>query len=191
MSLVPFAWILTPSLRPWFVFIPCLNCLEEHALRTGRQGQFLCPDCQAQVNIPEGNCFDNLPTGFLQNSLLSLLAVRQSRDGVRSAVVIVTKRAPRSAIALLAKSEITKFFCLECQICVCQVCVNTDHKLHNVDPLEKAADAEKANIKAAVDSIEQKKKTCSDAIITYQQVVEELERNVTAARREVPKQRNK
>ena len=81
MSLVPFAWILTPSLRPWFVFIPCLNCLEEHALRTGRQGQFLCPDCQAQVNIPEGNCFDNLPTGFLQNSLLSLLAVRQSRDG--------------------------------------------------------------------------------------------------------------
>ena len=104
---------------------------------------------------------------------------------VRSAVVIVTKRAPRSAIALLAKSEITKFFCLECQICVCQVCVNTDHKLHNVDPLEKAADAEKANIKAAVDSIEQKKKTSSDAIITYQQVVEELERNVTAARGEV------
>ena len=110
---------------------------------------------------------------------------------VRSAVVFVRKRAPRSAIALLAKSEVIKFFCLECQICVCQVCVNTDHKHHNVDLLEKAADAEKANIKAAVDSIEQKKKTCSDAIITYQQVVEELERNVIAARREVPKQRNK
>ena len=185
MSLVPFAWILTPSLRPWFVFIPCLNCLEEHALRTGRQGQFLCPDCQAQVNIPEGNCFDNLPTGFLQNSLLSLLAVRQSRDGVRSAVVIVTKRAPRSAIALLAKSEITKFFCLECQICVCQVCVNTDHKLHNVDPLEKAADAERANITAAVESIEQKKKVCNDAVKTFQQVVLELERNITVAKRKV------
>ena len=86
---------------------------------------------------------------------------------------------------MLAKSEVTKFFCHECQICVCQVCVNTDHKHHNVDLLEKAADAEKANIKAAVDSIEQKKKTSSDAIITYQQVVEELERNVTAARGEV------
>ena len=81
--------------------------------------------------------------------------------------------------------EVTRFFCLECQICVCQVCINTDHKNHNVDPLEKAADAEKANIMAAVESIEQKKKVCSDAIITFQQVVEELEQNVTAAKREV------
>ena len=81
--------------------------------------------------------------------------------------------------------EVTRFFCLECQICVCQVCINTDHKNHNVDPLEKAADAEKANIMAAVESIEQKKKVCGDAIKTFQQVVVELERNVTAAKREV------
>ena len=66
-----------------------------------------------------------------------------------------------------------------------QVCINTDHKNHNVDPLEKAADAEKANIMAAVESIEQKKKVCGDAIKTFQQVVVELERNVTAAKREV------
>ena len=81
--------------------------------------------------------------------------------------------------------EVTRFFCLECQICVCQVCINTDHKNHNVDPLEKAADAEKANIMAAVESIEQKKKVCGDAIKTFQQVVVELERNITAAKREV------
>ena len=84
----------------------CLKCLEEHALRTQRQGQFRCPDCQAEVNIPEGNCFDNLPTGFLQNSLLSLLAVRMDKVAmeVRSVVVSVRKRAPRSAIASLAKN---------------------------------------------------------------------------------------
>ena len=81
--------------------------------------------------------------------------------------------------------EVTRFFCLECQICVCQVCINTDHKNHNVDPLEKAADAEKANIMAAVESIEQKKKVCGDAIKTFQQVFVELERNITAAKREV------
>ena len=80
--------------------------------------------------------------------------------------------------------EVTRFFCLECQICVCQVCINTDHKNHNVDPLEKAADAVKANIMAAVESIEQKKKVCGDAINTFQQVVVELERNITAAKRE-------
>ena len=214
----------------------CLKCLEEHALRTQRQGQFRCPDCQAQVNIPEGNCFDNLPTGFLQNSLLSLLAVRQSGDGSQISCGICKKKSAEISYcfacekllcrdcvnahelfqesafqghkvtavkqfqavdyeALLKRQsfcpqpyherEVTRFFCLECQICVCQVCINTDHKNHNVDPLEKAADAEKANIMAAVESIERKKKVCSDAIKTFQQVYEELENYVTAAKREV------
>ena len=146
---------------------------------------------------------------------------------VRSVVVSVRKRAPRSAIASLAKiycavivlmhtncfkrvpfkdtkwrqwnsfkrqsfcpqpyhkREVTGFFCLECQICVCQVCIKTDHKNYNVDPIEKAADAEKTNIIAAVESIKQKKKVCGDAITTFQQVIVELERNVAAAKREV------
>ena len=214
----------------------CLKCLEEHALKTQRQGQFRCPDCQAQVNIPEGNCFDNLPTGFLQNSLLSLLAVRQSGDGSQISCGICKKKSAEISYcfacekllcrdcvnahelfresafqghkvtavkqfqavdyeALLKRQsfcpqpyherEVTRFFCLECQICVCQVCINTDHKNHNVEPLEKAADAEKANIMTAVESIEQKKKVCNDAIKTFRQVVVELERKVTAAKREV------
>nr|XP_058969009.1 E3 ubiquitin-protein ligase TRIM71-like [Pocillopora verrucosa] len=214
----------------------CLKCLEEHALRTQRQGRFRCPDCQAEVNILEGNCFGNLPTGFLQNSLLSLLAVRQSSDGSQISCGICKKKSAEISYcfaceellcrdcvnahelfqerafrghrvtavkqfqavdyeALLKRQsfcpqpyherEVTRFFCLECQVCVCQVCINTDHKNHNVDPLEKAADAEKANIMAAVESIERKKKVCSDAIKTFQQVYEELEQNVTAAKREV------
>ena len=214
----------------------CLRCLEEHALKTQRQGQFRCPDCQAQVNIPEGNCFDNLPTGFLQNSLLSLLAVRQSGDGSQISCGICKKKSAEISYcfacekllcrdcvnahelfresafqghkvtavkqfqavdyeALLKRQsfcpqpyherEVTRFFCLECQICVCQVCINTDHKNHNVDPLEKAADTEKTNIIAAVESIEQKEKVCGDAIKTFQQVVVELERNITIAKREV------
>ena len=214
----------------------CLKCLEEHALKTQRQGQFRCPDCQAQVNIPEGNCFDNLPTGFLQNSLLSLLAVRQSGDGSQISCGICKKKSAEISYcfgcekllcrdcvnahelfresafqghkvtavkqfqavdyeALLKRQsfcpqpyherEVTRFFCLECQICVCQVCINTDHKNHNVDPLEKAADAEKANIMAAVESIEQKKKVCGDAIKTFQKAVVELERNIATAKRKV------
>ena len=214
----------------------CLKCLEEHALKTQRHGQFRCPDCQAEVNIPEGNCFDNLPTGFLQNSLLSLLAVRQSGDGSQISCGICKKKSAEISYcfacekllcrdcvnahelfresafqghkvtavkqfqavdyeALLKRQsfcpqpyherEVTRFFCLECQICVCQVCINTDHKNHNVDPLEKAADTEKTNIIAAVESIEQKEKVCGDAIKTFQQVVVELERNITIAKREV------
>ena len=65
------------------------------------------------------------------------------------------------------------------------VCIYTDHKNHNVDPLEKAADAERAKIMAAVESIEQKKKVCNDAVKTFQQVVLELERNITVAKQKV------
>ena len=57
----------------------CCECLKKHALTTQQQGQFRCPECQAQVCVPES--FDRLPTGFLQNSLLGILAVQQSGDG--------------------------------------------------------------------------------------------------------------
>ena len=214
----------------------CLKCLEKHALITQRQGQFRCPECQAQVNIPQGNRFDNLPTGFLQNSLLSLLAVRQSGDGSQIScgscrktsaeisycfdcgrflcpdcvnahellrnvafeghkVTPVKQFQPADYEALLKRQsfcsqqyherEVTRFFCLECQICVCQICIVTDHKNHNVDPLEKAADGEKANIMAGAELMKEKKKVCNDAIRKFEEANVKLETNITAAKREV------
>ena len=214
----------------------CLKCLEKHALTTQRQGQFRCPECQAQLNIPQGNRFDNLPTGFLQNSLLSLLAVRQSGDGSQISCGICEKTSaeisycfacekllcrdcvnahelfretafeghkltpvkqfqPADYEALLKRQsfcsqqyherEVTRFFCLQCQICVCQICINTDHKNHNVDPLEKAADGEKANIMAGAELIKKKKKVCNDAIRKFEEAAVKLETNITAAKREV------
>ena len=214
----------------------CLKCIEKHALTTRRQGQFRCPECQAQVNIPQGNRFDNLPTGFLQNSLLSLLAVRQSGDGSQIScgscrktsaeisycfdcgrflcpdcvnahellrnvafqghkVTPVKQFQPTDYEALLKRQsfcsqqyherEVTRFFCLECQICVCQICINTDHKNHNVDPLEKAADGEKANIMAGAELIKEKRKVCSDTIRKFEEVTVKLETNITSAKEEV------
>ena len=214
----------------------CLKCLEKHALTTQRQGQFRCPECQAQVNIPQGNRFDNLPTGFLQNSLLSLLAVRQSGDGSQISCGICKKTSaeisycfacekllcrdcvnahelfretafeghkvtpvkqfqPADYEALLKREsfcsqqyherEVTRFFCLECQICVCQICINTDHKNHNVDPLEKAADGEKVNIMAGAELMKEKRKVCNDVIREYEKTARKLDSNITDARREV------
>ena len=214
----------------------CLKCLEKHALTTQRQGQFRCPECQAQVNIPQGNRFDNLPTGFLQNSLLSLLAVRQSGDGSETScgscrktsaeisycfdcgrflcpdcvnahellrnvafqghkVTPVKQFQPADYEALLKRQsfccqlyherEVTRFFCLECQICVCQLCIVTDHKNHTVDPLEKAADSEKGNIMAGAELMKEKRKVCSDVIREYENTALKLDTNISAAKREV------
>ena len=214
----------------------CLKCLEKHALTTQRQGQFRCPECQAQVNIPEGNHFDSLPTGFLQNSLLSLLAVRRSGDESQIGCANCKNTSaeisycfdcgkflcPRCVYAhellkcvafeghkvksvnrfqaedyedLLKRqsfcsqqyheTEVTRFFCLECKICVCQICINTHHKNHVVDPLEKAADGEKANIMAGVELMKDKKKAFSDAIRKFDETALQLETNIATAKQEV------
>ncbi len=174
--------------------ITCLHtfyceCLTKHALTSQRQGKYRCPDCQEEVDIPESNRFDNLPTSFLYISLLSLLAVQQSEDGSEISCGVCKKKSaeisycfdcekllcPDCVIAhkvfqaaamafeghkitpvkefqaqdyevfLKRQSlcsqqyherEVMRFFCLDCQTCVSQICINMDHEDHNVDQLE-------------------------------------------------------
>ncbi|KAL9965784.1 hypothetical protein ACROYT_G029629 [Oculina patagonica] len=214
----------------------CCECLEKYALTSQRQGKFRCPVCQEEVDIPEGRRFDNLPTSFLHNSLLSLLTVQQSGDGseiicsscrkknaeisycfdcrtfmcpncvnaheqLRSVafeghkVTLVKQFQFQDYEALLKRKsfcseqyherEVTRFFCLECQTCVCQICIVTNHKNHNADPLEKAADDEKANIMAGVELMSEKRKVCSDLIRELEETVCKLEANIAIAKREV------
>ena len=81
--------------------------------------------------------------------------------------------------------EVTRFFCIDCQTCVCQVCVVTDHKNHAVDPLDKAADAEKDKVMAAAELIKVKSKICSDMIGEFEQTAVDLETNSIAAKQKV------
>ena len=212
----------------------CCECLKKHALTTQRQGQFRCPECQAQVGVPES--FDRLPTGFLQNSLLGLLAVQQSGDGSEISCGNCRKKSAETSFclncgkfmcpdcvnahellrnvafdghkvrpikhfqaedyeALLKRQsfcsqqyherEVTRFFCLECQTCVCQVCVVTDHRNHAVDPLDKAADREKTQVMAGTEMMKEKGKTCIDVIGKLEQTVLNLETNIATTKREV------
>ena len=216
----------------------CCECLEKHALTSQRQGKFRCPECQSEVDIPEGNRFDNLPTSFLHNSLLSLLAVQQSGDGSEISCGICKKKSAEISYcfdcekmlcpdcvnaheafqaasaafeghkitpvkqfqaqdyeALLKRKsfcsqqyherEVTRFFCLECQTCVCQICLVTNHKNHNVDPLEKAADGEKVNIMAGVELMKEKRQVYSGVMRQLEETASKLEANVTTAIREV------
>ena len=214
----------------------CCECLEKHALTSQTQGSYRCPECQAQVGVPEGNRFDRLPSSFLHNSLLSLLAVRRSLDGSEIGCSFCQKKSaeinycfdcekflcpdclkahdvfrtaafeghkftsvrqfqPEDYEALLKRQsfcpqqyherEVTRFFCLQCQICVCHVCIVTDHKSHNAVPIEKAADDEKANIIAEAELIKEKIQACSDLIHQFETTEAELETSITIAKRQV------
>ena len=214
----------------------CCECLEKHALRSQKQGFYRCPECQAQIGIPEGKRFDNLPSSFLHNSLLSLLAVRRSGEGNEISCSTCQKKSAeinycfdcekfmcpdcvkahevfRETMfeghkvtpvqqfqaadyeALLKrqsfcsenyhKKDVIRFFCVDCQRCVCQVCIATDHKSHDVVPLEKAADDEKANIIARAELVKEKKEVCRDVIREFENTEHELETNITTAKRQV------
>ena len=221
----------------------CCECLKKHALISQRNGKFRCPECQAEVALPEANRFDKLPTSFLHNSLLGLLAVRQSGDGNEISCGICKKKSAEISYcfecakfmcsdcvnahelfrntalteghkvtpvkqfqaqdyeALMKRQsfcpqqyherEMTRFFCLKCQTCVCQICIATDHKTHEVEPLEKAADSEKANILARAELIKEKSKVCSEAIHKFEQTQLELETKLTITKREVSKAADK
>ena len=214
----------------------CCECLERHALTSQKQGFYRCPECQAQIGIPEGKRFDNLPSSFLHNSLLSLLAVRRSGEGNEISCSTCQKKSAeinycfdcekfmcpdcvkahevfRETLfqghkvtpvrqfqatdyeALLKRQsfcsvkyhekEVTKFFCMGCQSCVCQVCIATDHKSHDVVPLEKAADDEKANIIARAKLVKEMKEVCRGVIREFEKTEHELETNITTAKRQV------
>ena len=134
-------------------------------------GRFLCPDCVNAHELLRNVSFQGhkvTPVKQFQPADYEALLKRQSFCSQQ-----------------YHEREVTRFFCLECQICVCQICIVTDHKNHNVDPLEKAADGEKANIMAGAELMKQKRKVCNDVIREYENTALKLDNNITAAKREV------
>ena len=192
----------------------CCECLEKHARVSQKEGKFRCPECQAAIDLPEGNRFDRLPNSFFHKSLLSLLAVRQSGDASSITCSQCRKTNPQmyycfdcgrfmcldcfNAHQLLSATfdghkvtpvkdfkvkdyevvlkrqpfcsqefherEVTRFFCLECQVCICQICIVTDHQNHKVVLLDKAALEEKDNIMCGAKLIRNKESELCEVI---------------------------
>ena len=216
----------------------CCECLKKHALISQRNGKFRCPECQAEIDLPEANRFDKLPTSFHHNGLLSVLAIRQSGKGNDISCGLCKKKSaeisycfecakfmcsdcvnahqlfshfteghkvtpvkqfqPQDYEALMKRRsfcslqyherEITRFFCHKCKLCVCHVCIATDHKAHeghDVELLDKVADGEKSNILMKTEELKVKTNVISDAIRECEQTASELETNITNVKREV------
>ncbi len=81
--------------------------------------------------------------------------------------------------------EITRFFCLSCQSCVCHACIVTDHQNHKVILLDKAADNEKENIMADAELTKEKENALNDVIRKFELTISLLETNFENAKRGV------
>ena len=213
----------------------CCECLEKHARVSQKQGKFRCPECQAAIDLPEGNRFDRLPNSFFHKSLLSLLAVRQSGEASSITCYHCSATNPQmyycfdcgrfmcpdcfNAHELLKKSfqghkvtpvqdfktedyeallrrqpfcsqefherEITRFFCSQCQVCICQICIVTDHQNHKVVLLDKAAHEEKDNIMSGAKLIKKMESELQEVIKQFEETISKLESNMETAKRGV------
>ena len=83
------------------------------------------------------------------------------------------------------EKEITRFFCSQCQVCICSICIVTDHQNHNAVLLDKAAHDEKENIISGAKIIKEKETQLCQVIKEFEETISELERNFTTAKREV------
>ena len=213
----------------------CCECLEKHARVSQKQGKFRCPECQAAIDLPEGNRFDRLPNSFFHKSLLSLLAVRQSGKASNITCYHCSATNPQmyycfdcgrfmcpdcfNAHEVLKKSfqghkvtplqdfktedyeallrrqpfcsqefherEITRFFCSQCQVCICQICIVTDHQNHKVVLLDKAAHEEKDNIMSGAKLIKKMESELQEVIKQFEETISKLESNIATVKSSV------
>ena len=151
----------------------CCKCLEEHATKTHRQGKFRCPECQAEINLPEGNRFDCLPTSFHHNSLVGLL---ETED--REALL-------KPPFCSQHKNERLRYFCSSCEACICPVCFAEDHRGHEFDVIEKAVQEDKKYIMLNVDTIKEKANLFREEIGKLEKTSEDVEMIIAIAKQDV------
>ena len=151
----------------------CCKCLEEHARKTHRQGKFRCPECQAEIDLPEGNRFDRLSTSFIHNSLLGLLETEDREDLLRP------------PFCSQHKNERLRYFCSSCEACICPVCFAEDHRGHEFDVIEKAVQEDKKYIMLNVDTIKEKANLFREEIRKLEKTSEDVEMIIAIAKQDV------
>ena len=146
--------------------------MEEHARKTHRQGKFRCPGCQAEIDLPEGNRFDRLPTSFHQNTLIGLL--EEDREALL-----------RPPFCSQHKNERLRYFCSSCEACICPVCFAEDHRGHEFDVIEKALQKHRKYIMLNVDTIKEKANLFREEIRKLEKTSEDVEMIIAIAKQEV------
>ena len=153
----------------------CCVCLEEHARRNHKQGKFRCPECQAEIDLPEGNRFDRLPNSFFHKSLLGLLAAEDYEASLK----------PREPFCLQHKREIARCFCFSCEACICTICMAEDHRNHEFELLTKAAHKEKTYIMSSVETIKEKANMFRAVIGKFEKTCDDVEIIIAIAKQKV------
>ncbi|KAI8500573.1 hypothetical protein Bbelb_213910 [Branchiostoma belcheri] len=114
----------------------CQDCLQH--LTVG-QTTFQCPVCRKQVRKP--------PQGvqaFPNNLLVTSLQTRIQEDDMKKVEL-------KKDLCPLHPSEEIKLYCQECNVPVCNECLDNKHSSHSTISLKKAAEERKASVQVLID----------------------------------------
>lgn len=112
----------------------CKSCLEGW-LRQHRGGSLTCPNCRQRTECPNSN-IDFLPSNLAYKNLIGILKT-------------YSKNEDHGETLCERHKEKVKFYCEQCEICICSDCAILDHRdrnFHNIISLEEGARKQKGNI---------------------------------------------
>ena len=116
----------------------CKSCLEGW-LRQHSEGALTCPNCRRRTECPNNN-IDCLPSNLAYKKLIDILKTYRKNEDQEETFCELHK-------------EKVKFYCEQCEICICSECVVMDHRdrnFHNVISLEEGAKKQKAKIERKI-----------------------------------------
>ena len=86
------------------------------------------------------------------------------------------------------ESQPLVFYCNNCQMCLCQLCVVSKQKMHSeheIIPLDEAAEIKKASFLTDIKNLEKKKGLLDKAVQEMDKVTGEIDENFDSAKAEV------
>ncbi|XP_066288694.1 tripartite motif-containing protein 3-like [Branchiostoma lanceolatum] len=118
----------------------CEDCLQDHV---GVQNAFQCPTCQLQVKVPTQGI-----AGLPDNNLVTILCGRLRKQ---SAAPAEARRQPQSGNRCsFHPTEELKLYCKQCQVPVCNECLDETHSDHSTITIKKASQEKRAPIQALI-----------------------------------------
>lgn len=112
-------------------------------------------------------------------------AQSQSRQGLSSRRLRSYVKSKGVLYCQVPRGKIDGVFCRDRKRCICQSCINTEHRNHNIDPLDKVFDEEKSDLLASAELAKEKQRAFEEVIQQFELAASELEANVAAAKQGV------
>ena len=86
------------------------------------------------------------------------------------------------------ESQTLVFYCKQCQLCLCQLCVvvnQKSHLEHEIVPLEEAAEAKKASLVSDIRKLNLKRENLDEGVQEMDKIINKIDENVDSAKAEV------